>query len=98
MLAPATTVPVTIIGAFAAMFALDFAINLITLFSLVFEIGIVVDEAIVVVENASRHIGAGLMPKDASIASPRILSASKSAITTVTWRPGPLAYRSVSFF
>ena len=66
VLVPATTVPVTIIGAFAAMFALGFTINLLTLFGLVLAIGIVVDDAIVVVENAARHIETGLAPKEAT--------------------------------
>ncbi len=51
MLVPATTVPVTLIGAFAAMAALGFSINLPTLFALVLAIGIVVDDAIVIVEG-----------------------------------------------
>ena len=55
-LVPATTVPVTIIGAFAAMFALGFSVNLLTLFGLILAIGIVVDDAIVIVENAAHHI------------------------------------------
>jgi HAE1 family hydrophobic/amphiphilic exporter-1 len=67
ILVPATTVPVTIIGAFAAMFALGFTINLLTMFGLILAIGIVVDDAIVIVENASHHIEAGLPPKDATI-------------------------------
>ena len=54
MLVPATTVPVTIIGAFAAMAALGFSINLSTLFAIILAIGIVVDDAIVVVEGAAR--------------------------------------------
>src|SRR6202011_1658519 len=49
---PATTVPGTIIGAFAAMSALGFTINMLTLFGLILAIGIVVDDAIVIVENA----------------------------------------------
>src|SRR5213078_3062774 len=53
MLVPATTVPVTIIGAFAAMAALGFTINMSTLFAIVLAIGIVVDDAIVVVEGAA---------------------------------------------
>jgi HAE1 family hydrophobic/amphiphilic exporter-1 len=65
-LVPATTVPVTIIGAFAAMAALGFTINLSTLFAVVLAIGIVVDDAIVVVEGATRHIEAGLPPRDAA--------------------------------
>lgn len=65
-LVPATTVPVTIIGAFAAMAALGFSINLSTLFAIVLSIGIVVDDAIVVVEGAARHIEAGLPGKEAA--------------------------------
>jgi hydrophobic/amphiphilic exporter-1 (mainly G- bacteria), HAE1 family len=67
MLVPATTVPVTIIGAFAAMALLGFTVNLMTLFALILAIGIVVDDAIVIVENASRYIEQGLTPKDAAI-------------------------------
>jgi HAE1 family hydrophobic/amphiphilic exporter-1 len=67
MLVPATTVPVTIIGAFAAMAALGFTINLMTLFALILAIGIVVDDAIVIVENTSRYIEQGLAPKEAAI-------------------------------
>src|SRR3954447_11583425 len=67
-LVPATTVPVTIIGAFAAMFALGFTVNMLTLFGLVLAIGIVVDDAIVIVENAAHHIEHdGLDPKNATI-------------------------------
>ena len=51
-LVPATTVPVTIIGAFAGMALLGFSINLLTLFAIVLAIGIVVDDAIVIVEGA----------------------------------------------
>ncbi len=67
MLVPATTVPVTIIGAFAAMAALGFTINLSTLFAIVLAIGIVVDDAIVVVEGAAHHIEQGLSGHDAAI-------------------------------
>ncbi len=67
-LVPATTVPVTIIGAFAAMAALGFTVNMLTLFGLVLAIGIVVDDAIVIVENAAHHIDhGGLDPKTATI-------------------------------
>ena len=67
MLVPATTVPVTIIGAFAAMAALGFTINLSTLFAIVLAIGIVVDDAIVVVEGAAHNIEQGMSGHDASI-------------------------------
>ena len=66
-LVPATTVPVTIIGAFAAMAALGFTVNLSTLFAIILAIGIVVDDAIIVVEGAAKHIEAGLTPHDATI-------------------------------
>lgn len=68
-LVPATTVPVTIIGAFAGMAALGFTINTLTLFAIVLAIGIVVDDAIVVVEGASKHIERGKAPKAAAIAA-----------------------------
>jgi HAE1 family hydrophobic/amphiphilic exporter-1 len=67
LLVPATTVPVTIIGAFGAMIALGFTINLMTLFALVLSIGIVVDDAIVIVENTSYYIEKGVPPKEAAI-------------------------------
>ncbi|HEV7440191.1 MAG TPA: efflux RND transporter permease subunit [Methylobacterium sp.] len=66
MLVPATTVPVTIIGAFAAMAALGFTVNLSTLFAIVLAIGIVVDDAIVIVEGVAHHIERGLPPREAA--------------------------------
>jgi HAE1 family hydrophobic/amphiphilic exporter-1 len=60
MLVPATTVPVTIIGAFAAMAALGYTVNLTTLFAIILAIGIVVDDAIVIVEGVSHHIEHGM--------------------------------------
>ncbi|MDZ4819661.1 MAG: multidrug efflux RND transporter permease subunit [Planctomycetota bacterium] len=67
VLVPATTVPVTIIGAFAAMAALGFSVNMLTLFGLVLAIGIVVDDAIVIVEAAAHNIEQGMQPKQATI-------------------------------
>ncbi|MEZ5788392.1 MAG: multidrug efflux RND transporter permease subunit [Xanthobacteraceae bacterium] len=66
-LVPATTVPVTIIGAFAAMAALGFTINLSTLFGIVLAIGIVVDDAIVIVEGVTHHIERGMSGHDAAV-------------------------------
>jgi hydrophobic/amphiphilic exporter-1 (mainly G- bacteria), HAE1 family len=66
MLVPATTVPVTIIGAFAAMAALGFTINLSTLFAMVLAIGIVVDDAIVIVEGVSRYVEQGIPGREAA--------------------------------
>jgi HAE1 family hydrophobic/amphiphilic exporter-1 len=66
MLVPATTVPVTIIGAFAAMAALGFSVNLSTLFAIVLAIGIVVDDAIVIVEGVSRYVEQGVPGREAA--------------------------------
>lgn len=66
-LVPATTVPVTIIGAFFAMLAMSYTINLLTLFGLVLAIGIVIDDAIVIVEGVTQHIEQKKSPKQASI-------------------------------
>jgi HAE1 family hydrophobic/amphiphilic exporter-1 len=83
MLVPATTVPVTIIGAFAAMAALGFTINLSTLFAIVLAIGIVVDDAIVVVEGAAHNIEKGMSGHDAAIAAMDALFAPIVGITLV---------------
>jgi HAE1 family hydrophobic/amphiphilic exporter-1 len=64
---PATTVPVTIIGAFVGMAALGFTVNLSTLFGIVLAIGIVVDDAIVIVEGVTKHIEEGMSGHDAAI-------------------------------
>ena len=66
-LVPATTVPVTIIGAFAAMAALGFTVNLSTLFGIVLAIGIVVDDAIVIVEGVTKYIEQGMPGVPAAI-------------------------------
>ncbi len=66
-LVPATTVPVTIIGAFAAMAALGFTVNLSTLFGIVLAIGIVVDDAIVIVEGVTKYIEQGMSGHDAAV-------------------------------
>jgi len=83
MLVPATTVPVTIIGAFAAMAALGFSVNLSTLFAIVLAIGIVVDDAIVVVEGAAHHIDRGATPHDAAIEAMKELFGPIIGITLV---------------
>ncbi len=63
---PLAAVPVSLIGTFAVMSALGFSINALSLFGLVLAIGIVVDDAIVVVENVERNIALGLSPVDAT--------------------------------
>jgi HAE1 family hydrophobic/amphiphilic exporter-1 len=83
MLVPATTVPVTIIGAFAAMAALGFTVNFATLFAIVLAIGIVVDDAIIVVEGAAHNIDKGMSGHDASIAAMNVLLGPIIGITLV---------------
>ena len=83
MMVPATTVPVTIIGAFAAMWGLGFSINMATLFAIVLAIGIVVDDAIVVVEGATHWIERGLPPKEAAESAMRQLMGPIIGITLV---------------
>jgi HAE1 family hydrophobic/amphiphilic exporter-1 len=83
MLVPATTVPVTIIGAFAAMAALGFTVNISTLFAIVLAIGIVVDDAIVVVEGAAHNIERGMSSHDAAISAMDALFAPIIGITLV---------------
>ena len=82
-LVPATTVPVTIIGAFAAMALMGFTVNLMTLFALILAIGIVVDDAIVIVENSTRYIEQGLTPKDAAIKAMGELTGPVMGVTLV---------------
>jgi hydrophobic/amphiphilic exporter-1 (mainly G- bacteria), HAE1 family len=83
MLVPATTVPVTIIGAFAAMWALGFSVNFSTLFAIVLSIGIVVDDAIVVVEGAAHNVERGMSGHDAAIAAMNTLLGPIIGITLV---------------
>jgi HAE1 family hydrophobic/amphiphilic exporter-1 len=83
MLVPATTVPVTIIGAFAAMAAMGFTVNFATLFAIVLAIGIVVDDAIIVVEGAAHNIDKGMNGHDASIEAMRLLIGPIIGITLV---------------
>ncbi len=82
-LVPATTVPVTIIGAFGAMAMMGFSVNLMTLFALILAIGIVVDDAIVIVESASSHIEAGMTPKEAAIKAMSQMTGPVIGITLV---------------
>jgi hydrophobe/amphiphile efflux-1 (HAE1) family protein len=66
-LIPILAIPVSLIGTFAVMAALGFSINNLSLFGLVLAVGIVVDDAIVVVENVERHLADGMLPKDAAL-------------------------------
>ena len=80
---PLLAVPVSIVGTFAVLLLLGFSINTLTLFGLVLAIGIVVDDAIVVVENVERNIAEGLAPKAAAHQAMREVSGPIIAIALV---------------
>jgi multidrug efflux pump len=80
---PLLAVPVSVIGTFAVMHVFGFSINALSLFGLVLAIGIVVDDAIVVVENVERNIEAGLSPRDATYRAMREVSGPIVAIALV---------------
>jgi multidrug efflux pump len=80
---PLIAVPVSIVGTFAVLLLLGFSINTLTLFALVLAIGIVVDDAIVVVENVERNIGDGLKPLAAAHQAMREVSGPIIAISLV---------------
>ena len=70
----AVAVPLSLIGTFMAMLALGFSINLLTLLAMVLAIGIVVDDAIIMLENIQRHIENGMSRMDASLLGARQLT------------------------
>jgi hydrophobe/amphiphile efflux-1 (HAE1) family protein len=80
---PLLAVPVSIVGTFAVMNAFGFSINALSLFGLVLAIGIVVDDAIVVVENVERNIGSGLNARDATVKAMSEVTSPIIAITLV---------------
>ncbi|HLW68442.1 MAG TPA: multidrug efflux RND transporter permease subunit [Gemmataceae bacterium] len=80
---PLVAVPVAIIGTFAVMLMFGFSLNNLTLFGLVLAIGIVVDDAIVVVEAVEHHIENGLMPREATIAAMNQVSGPVIAVGLV---------------
>jgi len=80
---PLVAVPVAVIGTFAAMAAIGFSLNNLTLFGLVLAIGIVVDDAIVVVEAVEHHIELGLSPRDATIKAMQQVSGPVIAVGLV---------------
>jgi len=90
---PLITIPVSLIGAFAIMLLAGFTINTLTLLALVLAIGMVVDDAIVVLENIHRHIEAGLEPFQAAIKGSREIGFAIVAMTlTLAAVYAPLAF------
>ena len=82
-LVPAVTMPLALVGALFLMLLMGFSINLLTLLALILAIGTVVDDGIVVVENASRHVEQGTSPQDAALASARELATPIIAMNIV---------------
>jgi len=80
---PLVAVPVSIVGTFSLLYLFGFSINALSLFGLVLAIGIVVDDAIVVVENVERNIAAGLSPRDATYQAMREVTNPIIAIALV---------------
>ncbi len=80
---PVIAIPLSLIGTFTFMLAMGFSINLLTLLALVLAIGLVVDDAIIVVENVNRHLEDGMKPIPAAIQAARELSGPIIAMTVV---------------
>jgi multidrug efflux pump len=83
VLIPAVTIPLSLIGTLIMMLMFGFSINLLTLLALVLAIGLVVDDAIIVVENVNRHIDEGMKPIPAAIMAARELGGPIIAMTVV---------------
>ena len=94
VLIPIVAMPLSLIGALALMFAFGFTINLLTLLAVVLAVGIVVDDAIVVVENIERHIRAGQTPVEAAILGARELVGPVISMTiTLAAVYAPIAFQ-----
>ncbi len=92
-LIPLVTIPVSLIGAFALMYALGFTVNTLTLLSMVLAIGLVVDDAIVVLENIHRHIEDGMEPNAAAIRGIKEIAFAVIAMTlTLVAVYAPMAF------
>ncbi|HLZ65607.1 MAG TPA: efflux RND transporter permease subunit, partial [Aliidongia sp.] len=83
VLIPTVAIPLSLVGTFVLMAAFGFSINLLTLLALVLAIGLVVDDAIIVVENVNRHLEEGMKPMGAAIQAARELGGPIIAMTVV---------------
>jgi multidrug efflux pump len=83
ILIPAVTIPLSLVGTLIMMLMFGFSINLLTLLALVLAIGLVVDDAIIVVENVNRHIDEGMKPIPSAILAARELGGPIIAMTVV---------------
>ncbi len=80
---PTIAIPLSLVGAFTVMLIFGFSINLLTLLALVLAIGLVVDDAIIIVENVDRHLAQGAKPMDAAILAARELAGPIVVMTVV---------------
>jgi len=80
-LIPAAAIPISVLGTFGLLYILGYSVNILTLLALVLAIGIVVDDAIVVLENIVRHIEEGMTPLEASLTSMKEITGAILAIT-----------------
>lgn len=83
VLIPVVAIPLSLVGTFTVMLALGYSINLLTLLALVLAIGLVVDDAIIVVENVNRHLEQGLTPFESAVRAARELANPIIAMTIV---------------
>jgi multidrug efflux pump len=83
VLIPVIAIPLSLVGTFTILLALGFSINLLTLLAMVLAIGLVVDDAIIVVENVNRHLAEGVKPLQAAIMAARELAGPIIAMTIV---------------
>jgi multidrug efflux pump len=91
---PIVAIPLSLVGAFTMMLALGFSINLLSLLAMVLAIGLVVDDAIIVVENVHRHINEGAKPFDAALQAARELAGPIIAMTIVLFAVyAPIAFQ-----
>jgi len=94
-LIPLVTIPVSLIGAFALMLVFGFSINTLTLLAMVLAIGLVVDDAIVMLENISRHVEDGMPPFQAALQGAREIAFAVMAMTiTLAAVYAPMAFQT----
>jgi multidrug efflux pump len=92
-LIPMVTIPVSLIGAFSLMYVFGFTVNTLTLLAMVLAIGLVVDDAIVMLENIFRHVETGMPPREAAIVGAREIGFAIVAMTlTLASVYAPLAF------
>src|SRR5262249_39260194 len=94
-LVPLVAIPISLVGAMAAMMALGFSLNLLTILAIVLSVGLVVDDAIVVVENVARYMREGMGRVEAALTSARQLFGPIIAMTiTLATVYGPIGFLS----